>query len=104
MKRKIRLSAVLLFFILVFTESLTTSIKANAYGGLVRPNGHHGSPQRYVYDTKYPNADNYAHQRVDYCVYICNECSVGWKGTESYSEPYSTPNNAACVCGFVPHH
>ena len=64
MKRKINLSVVLLLSVLIFTESLPTSIKADAYGGLICPNGHHGFPQRYVYNTTYPNADNYAHQLV----------------------------------------
>ena len=104
MKRKIKISVVLLLSVLFFSQSLATSIKAEAYGTLKCPNGHVGFPQKYVYNTTYPNADNYAHQRVDYCAYICDVCSAGWTGTESYSEPHSTPNNEACACGFVPPH
>lgn len=96
MKKTLRLSAIAL----LTTFMLGTSPEAVAWGPQC-PNGHF-NVQRYVYNITYPNATYHEHQCAVQCAYICNNCHVGWTDVEYYSEPHKTPNNEACVCGFVP--
>ncbi|MGN0401080.1 MAG: hypothetical protein ACI4HQ_02315 [Acetatifactor sp.] len=102
MKKITKLSLLFLLTAFVLFEPFSLNIHAYNLVGARCPNGHTYA-KAYLYGTSYPNANDYSHQRADYYVLICNVCSVGWEDVVYTTESHSTPNNQACVCGFVPH-